>query len=514
MSLGRKLIRNTLWNVVDTILDTVIPPIVAAIVARTLGPDNLGAFSYVMWIASLAVMFGVFGAGSAVQKYLGECIAKNDFATGKSVVRLALRMQAIVGTVVVGGAMVWVYSLRPEQRTYAAIAVSSVFPMALMSVASAVNASLENLAPNVKSSIVGMLVQNVLTLLTLAMGWGMLGLSASLCIGRWVDCIIRLTFASQLFAAYAREHGGGAHTPFGTIPDGMRRSLVAFCFQATGLMLLNLAVWNRSEIIFLERLCHPREVAYFSVAFSFSALPGSIAQPFARAAVASLFAERGKSLERGLMVAQLVSRYQFLIVSPVAAGLAALSSPLVQVFYGDQYLPSIPVFFVAVLLGVAGPLVRPAIDILTASDLQRPLLWWTGCASVIVLTLDWLLVSEFCSMGGAWANGAGQVAFAAGTWIIARRLVGLKLPLWFGAKVVLVSAAMGAVVMLSAVQLNPLVALIAGPPLGVSVFALGLRLLCVLDKQDRDRLLAAADTLPASLRPYLTGVTAWLCRVR
>jgi len=366
----------------------------------------------------------------------------------------------------------------------------------------------------VKSSIIGLVIQNVRTLLTLALDWGMLGLAASLCIGRWIDCVIRMWFASRLYAEFAREHGGGDSIPYVPIPDAMRRSLIGFCFQATGLMVLNLAVWNRSEIVFLERLCQPREVAYFSVAFSFSALPASIAQPFARAAVASLFAERGKSLERGLMVAELVSRYQLLIVAPIAAGLAALSAPLVQVFYGDQYLPSIPVFFVAVLLGTAAPLVRPAVDILTASDLQRPLLWWTGLSSIVVLGLDWLLVSEFCAIGGAWANGLGMVFFAIGTWVMTRRLVGLKLPLAFAAKVALLSAIMCGLVLLLASRLPPAAALVAGPPVGAFIFVLGLRWLRVVDAQDRERLFAVSRTLPQRLRPYFVRIVEWLCLVR
>ncbi len=512
LSLGKTILRNTLWSGLDTLLSLVVPQIISILVARKLGPAKLGPFVYVMWISSLTLVMANFGVSSAVRKYLGDAFGKAQWGIARRIVRGAVLLQALVAGAAVLLGLCWVFLALPSsQHVYASLAVVSVLPALIMAIGTAVNSALETLSANVIASVLSVIAHALGTLLTLACDWGLEGLAAALLISRCLDFAVRVSLAEKGLRAFLRkvtvglEQSGDKH-----LPRALRKEILSFCLQSSVLLVLNVVVWSRSEMFFIKHYCDAKQLAFFSIAFTFATLPKSLAAPFTFAATASLYAERGRSVSRGQRVAELCIRYQALIVLPAAGGLAALSGPLIRVFYGVRYAEAAPVLAWSMALSAIGPFADPAIDLLRAAAKQRLLIYWTALAGLCVLTLDWVLVRAYWAVGGAIANGLGQSVFTLGVILLAVRQHGFRMQGLYLARLMAISCVMAGSVAALTVFLPDIGVLLLGPVMGVAVFVAGLRYGRVFEPEDGHHLPTLSSVVPRPFRPTFERLLAWL----
>lgn len=503
----RTVAANTLWSVLDLILDFTVPVLTSVLVARAMGPLKLGAYGYILWVSQLALIVSNLGVPRAAARFLAEHIAKGEEDVARAVLRLALVLQTASAAAMVGLGLVWALLILPShERVYAGLAIVSVFPAALMGIASAINTAREDFGANVIGSVTGMVTQAVGVLLTLAFGWDLTGLATSLLVARTVECLLRWVLARARIEPGSRLFQlRGAH-----LEAAKRREVLEFCWHATLLLLINLVVWNRSEMLFLRQFCDLRQVAFFSIAFTFATIPTHIAGPFSRAAVATLYVEQSRSVRGAQEFAALVIRYMSLIVVPAAMGLAVVSGPLVRVFYGSAYAAAAPVLLAAALLGILGPLAEPATGLVTAAGGQSLLVRWGLVTAVVTLLLDVWLVGTHCAVGGAVANGCGQIISTLGVWMIARRRFGLSLPIRFLGSVSLAASLMLAAGASVAHFTADPVSLVLVPTVGVLTYLTLLRQLRVLDADDARRLTNAVLLLPSGISVLCVRAISWI----
>jgi len=265
------------------IVDTVLPPIITIIVARAMGPAKLGAFSYVIWMSTVVASLGCGGIWAAARKYMADYAGQNRPDVFRAILRFGLASQAIVSLLLVGAGLVWVFlALAPDERGFATLAMVSILPAGLTAMATAVNTAVGDLRPNVIASIAAGLMQAAGTCATVVMGWGLVGLAGAQLAGKTCDCVVRWILTSRRLPGYLQAMGPSAGSS--RLPPGLALKLTKFCGESTILALLAMVVWNRSEMIFLKRFCDIRQVAFYSVAFGLSLIPGQIVGPFSRAA--------------------------------------------------------------------------------------------------------------------------------------------------------------------------------------------------------------------------------------
>jgi O-antigen/teichoic acid export membrane protein len=421
-----------------------------------------------------------------------------------AILRTTVVIQLVVTAIIVGGAEVWVWSLLPaEDRVFASIAVLTIFPTALMGLATSMNSTMEKLAANAIPSLAGGLTLALAVVATLVMDWGLVGLASAQLAGRVVDTGLRFVLVKRRLPSYLSTIGSTEDPPrtSAVLPPGLVRQLAGFCAEQTVLLILTVIVWNRSEMFFLKRFCDIRQVAFYSVAFGFGLLPAQLVGPFTNAAKASLFVEQGRGLEGGRHFTEQYWRYTALVVLPASFGLAALSGPLVRVLYGAQYHAAVPVLAVAAALSLVAPLGNPPTLLATAAGGQGLLVRYGLIAAAATIGLDLWLVKSSCAVGGALANGLGQAVSTVSVWIIVHRRFGLRLPGAFTLRLVLAAVGMGALVAGFARLVPDVIALASGPILGAAAYAWLLRAARVLGAEDVDRLLAVGSLLPARSQP-------------
>src|SRR3984957_3155484 len=134
------------------------------------------------------------------------------------------------------------------------------------------------------------------------------------------------------------------------LPREIRKRMFSFSGLSTGLMILQIVIWDRSDIIFLK-LLQPdiRQLAFFSVCFNVADRLMQVPQTFANALSATQMSEYGRDKDRLFRMTSQASTYLVLGALPILIGVACVGGPFVRVMYGPQYLQAIPVFILVAL---------------------------------------------------------------------------------------------------------------------------------------------------------------------
>jgi O-antigen/teichoic acid export membrane protein len=369
-------------------------------------------------------------------------------------------------------------------------------------VPSQANTAAENSARNTRGAFVGAVVYITAVYLSLLFGWGLVGIAAGVLLYRCAELVVKIVPVLRSMALVTRV----------SLPAEIRKRMFTFSGMSTGLMLLQVVVWDRSDIIFLK-LLQPdiRQLAFFSVCFSVADRLMRAPQAFASALSATQMAEYGRDKSNLFRITSQASKYVLMGALPMLIGVACIAGPFIRVLYGSQYLPAIPVLVVVALLSIPKAVLTPAQTLLySAEDLGFILKW--GClAGLMNILLDLAFIPIHGATGAALANGIAQSLAAGAIW--ARVLS--RYPVRIDASVLLrlaaATLAMSIVVLgIVAMPLSAAMRLTIAIPAGVIVFVTTSRTFMVLQKEDRQRLLVLSTLVPMPARPWFERLVDFL----
>jgi O-antigen/teichoic acid export membrane protein len=420
---------------------------------------------------------------------MGEFLGGGQKELARAVFFYNLWAQTAISCVLTVIGMVAVFTVAdPAYRLCSILLVLSMIPNMITFVPSQANSAAEDASLNTRGAFVGALVYVVAVAVSLWLGWNLVGIAAGVLLYRTAELAVKTVPVLRSMKSVPRV----------PLPREIRKRMFSFSGLSTGLMILQIVIWDRSDIIFLK-LLQPdiRQLAFFSVCFSVADRLMRVPQTFANALSPSQMAEYGRDKERLFKMTSKASTYILLGALPILIGIACVGGPFVRVMYGSQYLPAIPVFIVVALLSIPKAVLTPAQTLLySAEDLGFVLKWGCVAAAMNVL-LDVALIPSHGALGAAWANGIAQTFAALTIW--GRVLV--RYPVRIDGPVVLrlaaATLAMAAVVLgIVATPFDPLIKLSVAVPAGAIVFLVTSRMFAVLQKDDRRRLLQFSALLP------------------
>jgi len=497
MGHANTIARNSLWGLADSLLGMVGSFGCSIAVARVMGPDQLGYYNVVIWMATMAGWIAAFGIPAATRTYAAHAIGRGDYGLARAIVEITFRIQLCLALVAMAiGTVVVFVAVPPVHQRFAILAVVSILPFMLYPIPTAGIAATEDLAPIVRASVASTLVMVAGTTLALIFRWGLAGLSGAMLASRLVDFALRQFFYQRIYAALpmppARQK----------LPPELRRSITRFCKQATFMTLMEIVVWERSEVFFLQHFSTMAQVSFFTQPFNWVSqwlllLPRTISS----AAGTSIAVQQGRDPAQTAGLAIGSSRVLAALILPAAFGLSALASPIITVLLGVKYLPGIPVFGLLAVVTLGKALQMPARQLLTSTGRQHLLVRWglvLGAANVL---FDLVLIPGRGAMGAAFAKGAILLAGGISVWWIVSVSFRARLPLGLLARMVAASAVMWALVRGLVVVLPPLPALVAGPLVGIAAIVVLFRVLRCLNPADFGVLMAIGRKLPARARP-------------
>ena len=496
MGHAKTIARNSLWSLADSLLGMASSFGCSVASLRVLGPELSGYYSYVTWLANIAAYIASFGIPSATRIYAAEAIGRGDYGLARAIVRITYRIQLYMAlTAVAVGLVVVFVAMGPEHRTFAILAVISILPFLLYTIPTSAIAATEDLAPNVRASLISTVIVGGGTALSLLAGWGLVGLTSAMLASRTVDFLLRQHFYRRI---YARFPDAGLKV----LPPELKSRLIQFCKQATFMTALEIVVWDRSEVLFLQWFSTMSQVTFFSQPFNWVSqwlllLPRVVAS----AAGASIAVQHGRDPTQTAGLAIGSTRVLAVVSLPAAFGLSALASPIITVLLKEKYLPCIGIFALAAVVTLGKALQLPARQLLMSTGRQGLLVRWGVVLCVLNLVLDLVLIPGRGAMGAAIAKGIILLVGGGSVWWIVAVSFKVRLPLASVARMAVASIAMFVLVRGIAAVVPPLAALIVGPPVGIAAIVLLFRILHCLDPGDREPLIALGRKLPARTRP-------------
>jgi O-antigen/teichoic acid export membrane protein len=495
--------RNFIFMGLEVVITLVCTLLTTVVIARVIGPTRLGYFNLVFWLTTITCSVGSLGIPLTTFKYMGEFLGGGKKELARAVFFYNLWAQTAIASVLAVISMIAVFTfVNPEYRICSALLVLSMVPNMITFVASQANSAAEDAALNTRGALVGAIVYVLAVAVSLFLGWNLVGIAAGVLLYRTSELAVKIV---PVFKSMKT-------VPWVPLPAEIRKRMFTFSGLSTGLMILQIVIWDRSDVIFLK-LLQPdiRQLAFFSVCFNVADRLMRMPQTFASALSATQMAEYGRDKERLFKMTSQASTYVLLGALPILIGVACIGGPFIRVMYGSQYLPAIPVFIVVALLSIPRAVLMPAQTLLySAEDLGFILKW--GCAAALInVLLDLALIPGHGALGAAWANGIAQTFAAISIWgrVLVRYPVRIDMPALL--RLSAATLAMAAVVLgVVAMPIGAFMQLSIAVPAGVIVFVVTSRMFMVLQKDDRRRLLALSALLPTPVGASLARLVDFL----
>ena len=481
--------RNFIFMGLEVVITLVSTLVTTVVIARVIGPTRLGYFNLIFWLTSITCSVGSLGIPLTTFKYMGEFLGGGKKELARAVFFYNLWAQTVIACMLtVIGLIAALVLVDPAYRVCSILLVLSMVPNMITFVPSQANCAAEDAALNTRGAFVAAIVYVVAVAASLLLGWNLVGIAAGVLLYRSAELAVKTVPVLKSMKS----------VPKLPLPREIRNRMFSFSGLSTGLMILQIVIWDRSDIIFLK-LLQPdiRQLAFFSVCFNVSDRLLRVPQTFANALSATQMAEYGRDKDRLFRMTSKASTYVLIGALPILIGLACIGGPIVRVMYGSQYLAAIPVFVVVALLSIPKAILTPAQTLLySAEDLGFVLKW--GCvAAAINVLLDLALIPSHGAIGAAWANGVAQTFAALTIWgrVLVRYPVRIDMPALL--KLAAATFAMAIVVLgIVATPLSSLMKLSIAVPAGAIVFLVTSRVFMVLQKDDRRRLMQLSGLLP------------------
>lgn len=494
MSSTRTVARNAFWVGFESAATILSSLIVAVLVARYFGPQKLGYYNYLLWLTMIAGAIGNLGLAGTCRKYVAEYLGRGQKGLAWSVFKFSFRAQSFVAAAIVAAGTALALGLAPEgYKTIAALLVLGIGPRILGFIPSSANMAAEDNAANVPGALAGSAVQSAGTILSMTCNWGLRGLAASVVAGYVVELALKSSSVARRF------RGVEAHP----LDNSTTRRLIVFSGQGLTLMTLSLIVWDRTDLLFLERLQpDAAQLTFFSLSFSLIDKLLISTSVFSNAAVSRVMAQYGEDKSRVPALAGLSGSYMLLMAMPLLIGAAALSPAAIPLVYGEPYRPAVTVFLVMAALAIPKVLQQPGQSVLQAHERQKFLVIWSVICGGLNIILDLLLIPGNGAIGAAIANGLAQSISALGVWVAVTRRYGVRLRSRMLAMNLVACLGMAAAATVALAWQGPLMLrLLAGVVAGAAAYILLVRWTRALEDEDRQRLLALEGMLPAVVRP-------------
>ncbi len=494
--------RNSFWFTLELIFSLLGAFITSVIVARVIGPARLGDFSLIVWLTNVTTTLGAFGLPMTTRKYMAEYINRGNYGVARSIYHVALRLQFWIAALVTLLALVVLLAFgNPQLRLVSVLLSLNMAPRMIGFIPSQANNAAEAMRRNTGPTVLGAIVGVVFTLFALWMGWDLPGIAAASVAGAYLETGLKLHSVRSWLGATVREK----------LPPELRKQMFVYSGQGLALLLLNIVVWDRSDLIFLKLLNSDiRQVTFFSIAFNLTERVLIIPNAFAYAVGATMMAQYGRGEEKVHQLTVESARYAFLLGLPLLAGLACVSAPAVMLLYRAPFRPMIPVLAVVAVMAIAKSLMAAPTSLLQTTENQGFLVlsgWICGGINVL---LDILLTPRFGALGAAFANGSAQAICCAVLWIHVYRLFHLNLRLKAFGRILLCGLGMAAAAILAGRAVPGYAGLAASILAAVLAWFLLLRWLRVLDDADRQRLLTAGRAIPERFRLTWTALVGLL----
>ena len=483
MGLVQKIGRGMFWNFVGKATIAVVGLLTSVLIVRLLGPDQYGLWIIILTVSSLSLAFSSFGLESGINKFVPEFRAEKEDKKAHKTINMALLTRSLILlfisiTLCLSARLISNYLLRrPQTLFYIRIVPLLMIPLGLSGIlTSFLNALYEqkflNLLRMFTSSVnfIGILILYLMKV----------GILAILCLTVLVN-IITLIF---LFMKARKE------ISFGNFKEDISR-VVKYCRTMWLAGLGDSLLGKRQDLFLLGVFGALRDAGGYDIAFT---LPYTmrvllINSVFEGVGLASLSELVGKkdyfNFKKGV---ELLRKYIYLIIFPLAIGGCLLGNSIVRVIYGAEYLYMVLPLQMFFLVPIAATLFGPT-SLTLASLGEEKYILRSKMIGIVNLGLNLLLIPKHGMIGALIGTSVSWFFMGAYEYYVITKVVQIPLsfPIKFIFKILLAAIIMGTSIYSFRAQ-ESLVGILYVSCFGVIIYTFGLRLFKIFDMEDIETL--------------------------
>ncbi len=408
-------VRNGLWNAGANALIAVAGLFSSVVVVRSLSPEAYGVMSYYLWLASVTGALGTLALPHALTKVAAELLGQNREPDAEALTALVWRVTLLLnGVILLLLTAVW---LGQGRNPYLLMVAATQLPLALASIVSSHLWARQDYRPVALWTGAAALVQVALVVLAHTFGWAGPGFAAAVLGSGAVTWLGLLGHLGRI----PGSRGGRVLRP-------VLGQYAAFLLPATLSRLIEVVVWQRSELFFLSRFSGETQIGFYNLAYTIYSIALAVGWALINGYYPAISHHHGarqpqairRQVQQGVTLAVLYA-------APVSFGAVVLLNGVVRLLYGDKMLPAVAVGQV-LLLGLT-PGVLCGMLTLTLSAVGRV---WLGVTLGLLVALVnlWLalwLIPRQGALGAAVATTAAQFVYFLGlSWVVSR-VCGLRI---------------------------------------------------------------------------------------
>lgn len=393
MTPGSPLVKNTIWLMMATMGQKVVAFLAFYLIARLTGPEITGSYFFGVSVTSIFVVFSDLGMTPVIIRALAGNREDAEHLLGT-----ALRLKFFLVPMAVIASLSYGFLTNQPPVIMGTIALACV-AMSADAFHLILYGSLrgkQNLKPEALGMFIGQVLSGLAGVTAALMHWGPMGLAGALMFGS----LWNVLWAFKNLGKY------NIHILPGQWLFVKKMAYEAWPFAVAGLAV---KVYSYIDSLMLHAYQGSVAVGYYAVAYKMTYAMQFLPLTFTAAlypALSSAYAKKEHEELKKVFIGSL--RFMALASFPIAAGLSALAPRLIEFFYGQRFMGSIPAM--EVLPWVLIPIFMdfPVGALLNGTQKAHLKTLAMVITMIINVALNFVLVPKFGPLGAAWA---GVVSF-------------------------------------------------------------------------------------------------------
>ena len=494
MNNKNKLIDNTFFYGLSSYLEYFLGLVITTVIARSLGAEQYGIYSFVLWLSAFGVALLSDGLGITAIRFLAESRGEGRNEQVRPMVRYLLRLFMLAAPLV-SVLLLLVFWLTandslPDHGWLAALIIASFLPKAL-------NIFYINVAKGIEEYSTQFYINLIVN------PFNLLAVSVVAYLGGGIrEFVFAYLLVSMAYAFIARVL---VNRRLNEYPE----SSIAFSDRTeseqitrsiklmTVTLFLGFIVEKQLEVFVLNFYSMPLEAGYYNAAFILGVSAIGLVPGVLGGVILPVMARAQKAGDAAQVIKYRESaRYLVILTVPLICYGAGFSTEIIELVFGQEFSQSAPAFAIILLASGVTVMVHSANSVLLTRDLQHRMLRGVMYGAVINISIDFIAIPLY----GMWGALAGFVTtlffISAYNTRLASKSLDTSLEWPYYGKVLLLGAMATLPFLLLKGYVHPVVSIFLGGMVYVALFIYGLFVSGLIREQDREVLGYLGNRVP------------------
>ncbi len=400
LKMNKGLIKNISYNTLSNLLSIILGLLLNILIARILQPQQMGEYSYVVWFISFLSTLVLLGIPNTLTKYIAQFYPKEKEKIKDIFYSLT---KIVIISFFVANFIFLVYLLFSFKNYQLLLYIFlGIVIITLNAIFRSIVIGLEKFNIVALDTVVNLSLQILLVgiILRKISVWQVM-------LWIYLFCLVISTILFYFFIKKDVKYFISS-AKFDKVTTEEKQKIYKYLFYISISLLINMIVWERSEIFFLKIFSIPQDLAFYSIAFTLAYFPnkiltfGNVLLPF----MSKIYGEKDFKLTS--YYTQITDFVSFLLI-PVYLFIFVFSSIIIEVLYGASYIPVGNILKILIIASLVSGISSVATAYVQAIE-KTDMIFKIGVFVAIVnILLDFLLIPKYKSLGAAYANSVAQL---------------------------------------------------------------------------------------------------------